>query len=343
MDGYGGLLRPLLYRLDAETAHNLALWAISSGLVSVPRVNDPRLEQKLFGVKFPNPIGLAAGFDKNGVAIDRWDDLGFGFVELGTVTAHPQPGQPKPRLFRFVEQEALINWMGFNNAGADELAKKLKESMPEIPIGINIGKSAITPLESAPGDYRSSFQKLHRFGDYFVVNVSSPNTPSLRQLQDKAALEDILAAMQGVDSSRPIFVKVTPDLTHDALDDVIALASERKLAGLIATNTTTDRTGCGPEVPTKGGLSGKPLRERAQEIMAHLGKQCPKEMILIGVGGMFTAEDVWERMRAGAHLVQIYTGWVYGGPGLVARILKDLLARMEREGVRHVSEIRESA
>lgn len=323
-------------------AHDWGLELIRRGVVSAPTLFDPRLKSTRFGVTFANPIGLAAGFDKNGVAVDRWHELGFGFAELGTVTAHAQPGNPKPRLFRLPESRAIVNRMGFNNLGSSALASRLQSQKSEIPIGINLGKSKITELKDAATDYQTSFKRLHLLGDYFVINVSSPNTPGLRALQDRSALDEIILAMQAVDAAVPLFVKIAPDLSSEAIDDALRLALDRNLAGLIATNTTLDRSNLPVDPKIDGGLSGAPLCARANEVMRQLSSQCPPEFTLIGVGGLFSGTDVFERMRSGAHLCQLYTGWVYGGPGTAPRVLRELLELMERDSIARLEEIRAS-
>lgn len=337
---YESVLRPLAFRLDPETAHEWANRAIGSGLIKAPRFTDPRLECERFGVRFPNPVGLAAGFDKNGLLLDRWRDFGFGFVEAGTVTHLPQPGNPKPRMFRVPEAQGLINRMGFNNEGAAALAARVVDA--GIPLGINLGKSKVTELEDAPEDYAASFRLLHGHGDYFVVNVSSPNTPGLRALQDAGALREILAAMRGVDATRPLFVKVAPDLEPEALDEVVGVAVEARLTGLIATNTTVSRVMLPRDPGEAGGLSGRPVREMADRALAHLYKACPKDMILIGVGGILNGDDAYRKITLGAHLVQLYTGWIYGGPALVPRINQRLVELLARDGFKTLDEARGS-
>lgn len=343
MSIYESLLRPLLFNFDPEVAHNLALWAIRHGLVSASRFRDPRLSQELFGISFPNPLGLAAGFDKNAVALQHWERLGFGFAEIGTVTAHAQPGNAKPRMFRLPFEYALINRLGFNNVGAEGVAKNLLGVSTGIPIGVNLGKSKVTALDRAPEDYQQSFRLLKDHGAYFVINVSSPNTPGLRELQEKSRLMEILAAIREVDAHKPLFVKVAPDLEMSALDDVVAVAHETRLTGLIATNTTISRESLPPGDYQEGGLSGAPLKAKAQEFMRHLFKSCDKGMVLIGVGGIFTGQDLFERISAGAHLCQIYTGWVYGGPGTAPKILRELVELMEQHGAQSLTELRGSA
>lgn len=314
---------------------------IRRGLVSAPRYEDPRLRQTLMGAGFLNPIGLAAGFDKNGVAMRHWHRLGFGFAEVGTVTALAQPGNPKPRLFRLPEDRALINRFGFNNLGSEALAERFQGLDSRIPIGINLGKSKLAKLERASEDYAASFRALHSFGDYFVINVSSPNTPGLRSLQDAGALRAILGAIAEIDATRPIFVKVAPDLEFDALDELVEVCGAA--AGFIATNTTLSRTGLQSRQATEaGGLSGAPLAKRAYEVLSHLRAAVKSEQLLIGVGGIFDACDVAERIAAGAHLVQLYTGWVYGGPNLVPRLCRGLAKIMEREGFADLTALRAS-
>lgn len=317
---YERVVKPLLFRLDPELVHDVALTCIAKGLVPRVRVGQ-RWEKELFGVRFPNPVGLAAGFDKDGVAVEHWHRLGFGFVELGTVTRHAQPGNPKPRLFRLPEQGAIVNRMGFNNAGADALAERLSRSKPTLPVGINLGKSKITELKDAPEDYAYSFRRLREFGDYFVVNVSSPNTPGLRSLQDREPLTRILLALREVDPARPLFVKVAPDLEDRQLDEVVEVCMELKLTGIVATNTTVDHSMLPADPRIEGGLSGEPLRTRALRVLRHLKAACGDELLLIGAGGITRAEDLHERLDAGASLVQVYTGFVYGGPGFVKRLL----------------------
>ena len=322
---YQGVLKPLAFQMDPEKVHYTAMNLMQrfGGPLSGVLEADP---VELFGVRFPNRVGLAAGFDKNGVGIDFWHQFGFGHVELGTVTFHAQPGNPKPRLFRLPADKALINRMGFNNDGAAALAERLKVAKPNIPIGINLGKSKITPLEEAAEDYASSYKLLHTFGDYFVINVSSPNTPGLRSLQDRSALEGIVDAMRAVNASRPLFVKIAPDLEFEAVDEVIGMALDKGLTGLIATNTTLSRAGlqtppsAGGEYET-GGLSGAPLTKRADEVLGYVAKQVSGKMTLIGVGGVGDRETYLRKRDLGADIVQLYTGWIYGGPVLVPKIL----------------------
>ena len=323
---YESIIRPLAFRIDPEKVHEIAMRNIAKGVISgteTPLEYDP---VELFGVKFPNRLGLAAGFDKNAHAVNTWHRFGFGFVEIGTITWHAQPGNDRPRLFRLPEDKALINRMGFNNDGALAVAERLSKSSPKIPIGVNLGKSKITPLEEAHEDYRKSFEVLQSLGDYFVVNVSSPNTPGLRSLQDREPLIRIFDALRTVNGSKPMFVKVAPDLTEDALSEILQVAIEMHLTGIIATNTTISRE----DLATKdeklknqmGGLSGKPVFKMSNDALEFLARHKPKEMILHGVGGVFDRKDYDTKRKLGAELVQLYTGWIYGGPGLVPMILR---------------------
>ena len=369
---YRTLLRPALFAQDSEEIHNCTLAllnclgrheVICDALASF--LAPPELPVAVFGLRFPNPVGLAAGMDKHAAALPVWPALGFGFSEMGGVTWHPQPGNPAPRLFRAVADEALINRMGFNNPGAEAMAQTLAQwralgRWPGHPVGINLGKSRITPLEKAAEDYAGSFRLLRPHADFFVVNVSSPNTPNLRRLQDKAALDEILAALQAINSTsqesnhpqsairnphspRPILVKVAPDLSFEALDEILELAGPRQIAGLVATNTTITR----PETRNldlqriyaeAGGLSGRPLRARSTEIIRHLFRQTKGQLPLIGMGGIFDATDAWERICAGASLVQIYTGLVYEGPGLVQEVVLGLSERLRAAGLANLQQ-----
>ena len=350
---YRTFVRPLLFAQESEPIHNRTLAALSWAsehpalcLAAESFFAAPRLPVEVFGLKFPNPVGLAAGMDKQAAAVPIWPSLGFGFSELGGVTWHAQPGNPAPRLFRAVADAALVNRMGFNNGGAEALAARLAEwrargRWPAHPVGINLGKSKITPLESAAEDYASSFRVLRPHADFFVVNVSSPNTPNLRQLQDKAALNDILAAIQQINNSskdsRPILVKVAPDLTFEALDEILELVDPRQLAGVVATNTTLTRPATRDEKLQRvyaetGGLSGQPLRARSTEVIRHLHRQTRGTLPIIGVGGIFSAADAWEKIAAGASLVQLYTGLVYEGPGVVREIVEGLSERLTERG-----------
>lgn len=320
---YESLVKPLLFGLPPETAHNLALWAASKGLGRVSLASRD-LSKTLFAVRFPNPIGLAAGFDKDAVALDHWKNFGFGFVEVGTVTRHAQPGNPKPRLFRLREERAIINRMGFNNSGADAMARRLERANPGIPVGVNIGKSKVTPLENAHEDYAYSYRLLKGFADYVVVNVSSPNTPGLRDLQDKESLTKILSALKEIDACKPLFVKIAPDLSLGSIEDVVGVATTLGLTGIVATNTTIARDMLPHDPNIQGGLSGAPLTAMADETLRFLNGICGDELVLIGCGGVMSPTDARRKFSLGAELVQVYTGWVYGGPGFVGKIVEAL-------------------
>ena len=339
---YRRLLRPILFRFDAERVHHLAmafLHGLGPAMQSWARGKSARLlpsaatglEREVFGLKFPNPVGLAAGFDKNALVLPAWEGLGFGFAEVGTITAKPQPGNPKPRLFRVPEISGVINRMGFNNDGADAVAARLAKlkatpRWPRFPVGINLGKSKVTLLEEATADYLYSFSRLRDIGDYFVLNVSSPNTPGLRSLQDRAALDQLFAAVQSANaaggSMKPMLVKIAPDLTWEAIDDVLALVDSHLIAGIIATNTTLDHTLVPAHRRQTGGLSGLPVRARSTEIIRHITGRT--KVPVIGVGGIFSADDALEKFDAGAALVQLYTGFIYQGPALVSAIFRAL-------------------
>lgn len=329
---YERFVRPLLFSLDPERAHHLAIGAlrIASGfpllLRSLRRFEPPAKPSTVFGLTFRNPIGLAAGFDKNGVALPAWEALGFGFVEIGTVTAKPQPGNPKPRIFRYPEQQALINRLGFNNDGAEAVAARLRNlrrsgRWPGIPVGINVGKSKATPLEEAADDYLYSFRKLHEFADYVVLNVSSPNTPGLRDLQEQEALAALLSAVQSEnrEARKPILLKIAPDLSPEDLEQVIGNCEAHGIAGLIATNTTLDHASIPRGRDETGGLSGPPVREKATAFIRAIGERT--NLPIIGVGGINDAASAREKLAAGASLLQVYTGYVYGGPGLLRRVV----------------------
>jgi dihydroorotate dehydrogenase len=320
---YDRFLRALLFLLEPETAHNLALGAVRRGLVTAGAPDGRDRSRSLFSVKFPNPVGLAAGFDKDGVAFEKWRDLGFGHVELGTVTRYPQPGNPRPRVFRLPAHRAVINRLGFNNRGADAMAKQLAGKSAGIPVGINIGKSKATPIEKAAEDYAYSYKLLKGFADYVVVNVSSPNTPGLRDLQDKEALTRILSELKSVDDRKPLFVKIAPDLTPGALEDVVSVATQLKLTGIVATNTTDSRETLPTDPGIEGGLSGAPLTSMADEALRFV-RGLSSELVLIGVGGVMTPADAKRKLSLGADLVQVYTGWVYAGPGFVREILRTI-------------------
>ncbi len=361
---YKTLIRPWLFRQDPEVSHeyvsSLLETAQESSILknltgALCNYRDRRLEIKLFGLDFPNPVGLAAGFDKNAHLTQMMPLLGFGFIEIGTVTRKAQQGNPKPRLFRLPEDAALINRLGFNNDGADALAARLQraEKAP-VPLGINIGKNKDTSVDDALQDYLYSFAQLFLYGDYFVINVSSPNTPELRKLQEKERLSELLGALsklntelasEGATHERPILVKIAPDLSWAQLDDVLTVITDRRISGVIATNTTIQRAGLrtsGEIVNEAGGLSGAPLAQRSNEIIAYIAKHTQRKLPIIGVGGVFTVEDALAKLRAGASLIQIYTGLIYEGPMIVKRINRDLVKKIKRARVKHIGELIEN-
>ena len=327
---YERLVRPLLFLLDPETAHHSALALLKSAsnidlaLRGLQAFRPPARPKTLFGLTFPNPIGLAAGFDKNATALPAWAALGFGFIEIGTVTAKPQPGNPRPRIFRYTAEQALINRLGFNNDGADLVAnrlRKLRESghWPAVPVGVNIGKSKVTPIDQAAEDYLHSFRRLRNFADYIVLNVSSPNTPGLRALQEEESLSILLAEINRENrTSKPILVKIAPDLTTPQLDEVIAACQEHRVAAIIATNTTLDHSVIAKERDQTGGLSGAPLREKSTKLVRAIATR--STIPVIASGGIFDAESAREKFAAGAQLIQLYTGLVYRGPGILREI-----------------------
>lgn len=344
------LLRPLLFMLDAERAHHFAMGVFAT-LSRVPgvrglfralfTVRDPRLRTDVAGLRLPNPVGLAAGFDKDADWFDALHALGFGYVEVGTLTAHAQAGNPQPRLFRLPADRALINRMGFNNRGSENAAKafaRRRANHSELVLGINIGKSKITPNEDAIADYLTSFDRLRRYAHYVVVNVSSPNTQGLRDLQETAALRALLGALleRGREESqrKPLFVKIAPDMTDEQAAEIVELAAELGLDGIIATNTTVSRASLatpGVEVEGigNGGLSGAPLTVRSRRFVARLYRASNGKVPIIGVGGIMNGDDAWDMLRAGASAVQIYTGFIYGGPTIVRDINRRLLERLE--------------
>ena len=366
---YQRLLGPLLSRdegADAEQLSQLTLtalgqaslrrtWPIVSGalagLAAELQHPDPRLEQSLFGCRFANPVGLAAGFDKNGVAAAIWHLFGFGFAEVGTVTWHGQPGNPRPRLFRLAAERAALNRMGFNNDGAQLLRRTLERQQLPPPgrrpavLGINLGKSKLTSLELAPDDYASSLELLAPLADYAVINVSSPNTPGLRELQEETLLRRLVERLRRLPACPPLLVKIAPDLEDDAIDAIARIAYEEGLAGVIAVNTSLNRFGLEQRrlaqtgrtlAQEAGGLSGAPLRARALEVLRRLRATAGPALPLIGVGGIDSPESAWERIAAGASLVQVYTGWIYSGPALVPQILAGLACQLERHGLAHI-------
>jgi dihydroorotate dehydrogenase len=328
---YVRLVRPLLFALDPETAHDLTLRVLRGlgNFFLLKRFQPISRPTTVFGITFPHPVGLAAGFDKNGVALPAWASLGFAFAEIGTVTARPQPGNPKPRIFRFPPEEALINRLGFNNEGAETVAERLGKlrdaaRWPRIPIGINIGKSKTTPLQEAVEDYLFSFRKLAPLADYIALNVSSPNTPGLRSLQEKEALSDLLGAIQreNLAAKKPVLLKIAPDLSQSELEDVIATCEANNVAGLIVTNTTTDHTAIPKNLDQDGGLSGRPLREKSTEMIRAI--RARTQLPIIASGGISDAQSARQKLEAGAQLIQVYTGYIYRGPGLLREIVSGL-------------------
>lgn len=342
---YKLILKPLFFLFAPERAHYIAMDLLQFAC-AIPGVKailkksftvvDPSLQVEVAGLTFPNPVGLAAGFDKDARWVDALECLGFGFIEIGTVTPLAQPGNDKPRLFRLPSDEALINRMGFNNGGAAAAANRLRNRKGSILIGGNIGKNKVTPNEEAADDYVRCFEILFDVVDYFVVNVSSPNTPGLRALQDREPLTALLNRLQQLNAQRiapkPIFLKIAPDLTDTQLDDIVGIVKDSGIAGVIATNTTLDRSTLGTssgELDTigAGGLSGKPLTRRATEVVAYLVRKSNNAFPVIGVGGIYTGDDAKEKLNAGAALIQVYTGFIYEGPGIAKKILKGMKCR----------------
>ncbi len=331
---------PLIARLLSEVARDLQRFDLS-------------LEQTVFGCRFPNPLGLAAGFDKNGVATGVWDRFGFGFVEIGTVTFKPQKGNSRPRLFRLAAEKAALNRMGFNNNGADAMCRTLNRqellsgSKRPLVVGINFGKSRDTPLEKASDDYAASLELLAPFADYVVINVSSPNTPGLRDLQESSQLRHLVSRLRCIDYCPPLLVKIAPDLDNEQIDELGNLAKEEGLSGLIAVNTSLNRFGLDKRVLLQtgrtlgeeaGGLSGAPLANRASEVIRRLRRTTGSSLPLIGVGGIDSPKVAWERITAGASLIQVYTGWIFQGPDLVPNILEGILQQLQKHGCSNISE-----
>ncbi len=364
---YQNVIRPSLFAEDSEKIHTQTLaalaWMSRQNLccdMVQALLDTPALPVRLWSLDFPNPVGLAAGMDKFAAALPAWEAFGFGFAELGGVTWQPQEGNPLPRIFRAAEENALVNRMGFNNPGAEAMAATLaawKDSghWPQRPVAINLGKSKTTPLEEANEDYTKSFRALWRHGDFFVVNVSSPNTPNLRMLQDKSSLAGLMRALDEVNtdeasktgkrplSKKPVLVKIAPDLSGEELDEIADVAVDGCVAGIVATNTTITRPPA--KTPTSemvfaetGGLSGAPLRERSTEVIHHLYHRTGGTIPIIGVGGIFTAADAWEKITAGASLVQIYTALVYCGPGVVREIVQGLQKLLSENGLAAVAD-----
>ena len=330
-NGYELFVRPVLFSLDAETAHHVTMRFLRSVshfdvALRVLKLFQPTSKPRtLFGLTFRNPIGLAAGLDKNGVALPAWAALGFGFIEIGTVTAKAQPGNPKPRIFRLPKQLALINRLGFNNDGADAIAQRLRalresKRWPAVPVGINIGKSRVTPLEQATGDYLYSFRLLRDFADYVTLNISSPNTPGLRELQEPEKLSELLSAIGNEKGSapKPLIVKISPDVSEAELKAILAVCEQNDVSGIIATNTTLDHSSIPSQLDQTGGLSGAPLREKSAALVREIAGR--SRIPVIASGGIFDAESARKRFQAGAQLIQLYTGLVYRGPQLLREI-----------------------
>jgi dihydroorotate dehydrogenase len=340
---YKSIIRPILFKFDPEKIHNFTFLCLRIGS-SIPLfgsliskffcVRHPVLERELFGIRFPNPVGLAAGLDKNAEAFDMLGYLGFGFVEIGTLTPVAQDGNPKPRAFRLKRDQALINRMGFNNLGLEAASLKLKKKKSNIIIGGNIGKNKVTPNENAIEDYVKGFKALYPFVDYFAVNISSPNTPDLRELQDKEPLKKLLLTLNKINQEtgkpKPVLLKIAPDLGNEQLDDIIEIVRESGTSGIIATNTTIERDGLNytkDEIENfgSGGLSGKPLGKRSTEIIRYIVQKSGNSIPVIGVGGIMSAADAMEKLDAGASLVQLYTGFIYEGPGLIKKINRQII------------------
>lgn len=339
---YKLIIRPFFFLFNAEKAHNLSMGLLRFSLL-IPgiqfvfkvlfKVNKPELRREVLGLKFNNPVGLAAGFDKDAKYINELDYLGFGFIEIGTLTPKPQPGNPKPRLFRLKGDKALLNRMGFNNGGVSQAVERLKKANPNIIIGGNIGKNKVTPNEDAAHDYLHAFEALFNVVDYFVVNVSSPNTPDLRALQDKEPLKKLLDQLQAANNlkkkPKPILLKIAPDLTEGQIDDIVEIIKSTKLAGVVATNTTISRENLNStkeeaEGYGNGGVSGTPLTDHAIKIIEQLRLKLGAGPIIIGVGGIMSPQDAVDKIKAGADLIQIYTGFIYNGPSFVKNINKEL-------------------
>ena len=357
---YKSLIRPVLFRKDPEESHDAVLRMLAHNewlygtLEEFYKIEDERLEVKIGPLAFANPVGLAGGFDKNALAPKMISAFGFGFMEVGAITAQAQPGNPKPRLYRLPEDAALINRLGFNNEGAEAIAIRLdclraRGGRPKIPLGMNIGRTKIVETKDAVADFLSCFDALFPHGDFFTVNVSSPNTPNLRELQDKNLLSELLSALQEKNTQlakqakidpKPVFVKIAPDMEFDQVDEIIEVVDQEKLTGIVATNATAfKREGLkSANGREPGGLSGRPITAMVTHFISHIYRNTRGRLPVIGVGGIFNAEDAYEKIKAGANAVQIYTGWIYEGPGAVKRINKGLLRFLERDGLKHISD-----
>lgn len=357
---YKSIIRPLLFRKDPEASHEMMLAVLANAerfagiLESLYRVDDDRLAVAVGPLRFGNPVGLAGGFDKNAIAPKTIASFGFGFMEIGAVTAQAQPGNPKPRLYRLPEDYALINRLGFNNEGAAAIAAKLERmaaggGRPNIPLGMNIGRTKIVETKDAVTDFLDCFEKLFAHGDFFTLNVSSPNTPNLRDLQEKGLLRELLSAVQEKNrqlsagakiAAKPVFVKIAPDMEFSQIDEIIEVVKAVRLTGIVATNATAfmRENLKSPNGPEPGGLSGRPITAKVTDFVAHIYQATGGRLPIIGVGGIFNAQDAYDKIQAGASAVQIYTGWVYEGPGAVKRINQGLCRLLERDGLKHISE-----
>jgi dihydroorotate dehydrogenase len=357
---YKSFLRPWLFRKDPEDSHEMILGLLAkteilSGILEkVYNVEDARLAVTIGPLRFPNPVGLAGGFDKNAVAPRTIASFGFGFMEIGAITAQAQPGNPKPRLYRLPEDDALINRLGFNNEGAAAIAAKLdrrraRGGLPKIPLGMNIGRTKIVETKDAVGDFLACFERLYSHGDFFTLNVSSPNTPNLRDLQEKNLLRDLLSAVQATNEDlagraavapKAVFVKIAPDMKFSQVDEIIEVVEATHLTGIVATNATAfmRENLKSPNGPEPGGLSGRPISAKVTSFVSHIYKHTRGRLPIIGVGGIFSADDAYDKIKAGASAVQIYTGWIYEGPGAVKRINLGLRRLLERDGLKHISE-----
>ncbi len=357
---YKSIVRPLLFRKDPEESHEMILRMLArmeflaGTLEDFYKVEDERLVVKVGPLTFPNPVGLAGGFDKNALAPRVISAFGFGFMEVGAVTAQAQPGNPKPRLYRLPEDRALINRLGFNNEGAAAIAIKLdrlraRGQWPKVPLGINIGRTKMVATPDAVADFLSCFTQLFAYGDFFTLNVSSPNTPDLRQLQQKTLLRDLALAVRDRNrelsaraniAPRPVFVKIAPDMDFSQVDEIAEVVEQTKLTGIVATNATAFmREGLkSPHGAEAGGLSGRPITALVTKFVSHIYQVTRGRLPIIGVGGIFTAQDAYDKIKAGANAVQIYTGWVYEGPGAVKRINRGLLRLLERDGLKQISQ-----
>ncbi len=360
---YELFIRPMLFYLsknDPEIAHEKAMKFLETlperrflflKIQNFTQVDSARLEQEILGMYFPNPVGLAAGFDKNAIALQGLEALGFGFIETGTVTSQEQAGNPRPRIFRLTKDAALINRMGFNNHGAEAIAKRIgRTSRLNIPLGISIGKSKVIPLEKACEDYILTLRKVIPFADYIAINVSSPNTPGLRELQDKKYLDDLLRELtrevreyseQKKRKPVPLFIKVSPDLTWSALDELLRVCSDRGIQGIIATNTTLSREGISSHKQEVGGLSGRPLFEKSLAFVKHI-RLWWEDVVIIGSGGITHSGDAYAMLQAGANLVQIFTGLIYNGPFFIRKLNKEIVQYMKRDGIQNISEMQKN-